>query len=396
MKKLFLVSIILTFLGIETYSQQCTSCDNTVNTGQYSSAIGKNTVSQGLTSFASGFGSEAQGFYTTALGFYSYAVSSKDIAIGSSVMASGGKSIVIGAGEWNSGTILTNPVPRSLMVGFNSHYPTLFVSESPSTAYFDKTGKIGIGNITVPEAKLHLLADEEEPAAIFIQPYSWENNESATLLLGSLGSNITATKNEGMRFYSENDYIFNNGFVGINTLNPEYNLHVNGGTFTKAFRLYDEKMPPKEGYVLFSDDLGNAYWNDPNEFSLWRLNENGEDIYRINGNVGIGTINTYGYKLAVNGKIITEELMVKHPVNWPDYVFKKGYELKGLKELEEFITNEHHLPEIPTEQEVAENGIAVGQMNGLLLKKIEELTLYIIEQQKQMDKMENRLSELED
>ena len=96
------------------------------------------------------------------------------------------------------------------MIGFNSQYPTLFVSDSPLSANFDKTGRIGIGNITDPQAKLHLLADEGEEAAIFLQPHNWDNGESAKIYLGSLSTFIIADKQNGIGFQSEGDYSFGN------------------------------------------------------------------------------------------------------------------------------------------------------------------------------------------
>ncbi|GMN08183.1 hypothetical protein MTsPCn5_35720 [Croceitalea sp. MTPC5] len=109
-----------------------------------------------------------------------------------------------------------------------------------------------------------------------------------------------------------------------------------------------------------------------------------------NGQVGIGvtTVQTE-YKLAVNGKIRSKEVRVEQN-NWPDYVFSKEYDLPTLKEIQEHINEKGHLPNIPSAQEVEENGIELGEMNKLLLKKIEELTLYILQQEKRIQKLENQ------
>lgn len=99
---------------------------------------------------------------------------------------------------------------------------------------------------------------------------------------------------------------------------------------------------------------------------------------------------TPGYKLSVDGKIIAEELRIQNSVDWipwPDYVFTKEYKLRNLKQVEDFINKNSHLPEVPSATEVKENGIEVGDMQRTLLKKIEELTLYIIDQQKQIDEL---------
>jgi hypothetical protein len=106
------------------------------------------------------------------------------------------------------------------------------------------------------------------------------------------------------------------------------------------------------------------------------------------GNVGIGTpltTNPNGYKLAVNGKIGAKEVQVENTsATWADYVFKPDYKLMPLTEVETFIQNNQHLPEIPSADEVKENGHRLGEMDVLLLKKVEELTLYVIGQDKKI------------
>jgi hypothetical protein len=107
------------------------------------------------------------------------------------------------------------------------------------------------------------------------------------------------------------------------------------------------------------------------------------------GNVGIGTTNPAGYKLAVNGNAIATALTVKLYANWPDYVFKLEYHLPSLSEVKTYIDRNQHLPEMPTEAEVTKNGINLGEMNTLLTKKVEELTLYLIEKDKEIKDQQN-------
>lgn len=89
--------------------------------------------------------------------------------------------------------------------------------------------------------------------------------------------------------------------------------------------------------------------------------------------------------LFVNGKIECQELKISLTSWWPDFVFSSEYNLPSLSEVEQYINKNNHLPGIPSESEIANSGIYVAEMNAMLLKKIEELTLYIIEQQKQID-----------
>jgi hypothetical protein len=105
-----------------------------------------------------------------------------------------------------------------------------------------------------------------------------------------------------------------------------------------------------------------------------------------NGNVGIGTASPTE-KLSVNGKIRAHEIKVE-TANWPDYVFAKEYKLQSLQETEQHIKDKGHLPGIPSAEEVKADGVDLGEMNAKLLKKIEELTLYLIEQNKKVDKLE--------
>jgi hypothetical protein len=114
------------------------------------------------------------------------------------------------------------------------------------------------------------------------------------------------------------------------------------------------------------------------------------------GEVGIG-VNHPQNKLEVNGTIRSKEIKVD--VNgWADFVFEDDYRLKDLSEVEEFINNNKHLPDIPSAKQMEENGIGLSEMNKLLLQKVEELTLYTIEQSKKikaLKKLEKRISALE-
>ena len=111
------------------------------------------------------------------------------------------------------------------------------------------------------------------------------------------------------------------------------------------------------------------------------------------GTIGIGTKNTYGYALAVNGTGIFTKVRVKTAGTWPDYVFKKGYELPDLQQLERYIAEHKHLPGIVSEGEVARDGFDLGDHQAALLKKVEELTLYLIEENKRLKEQNARLQE---
>jgi hypothetical protein len=121
------------------------------------------------------------------------------------------------------------------------------------------------------------------------------------------------------------------------------------------------------------------------------INENW--LVANNGNVGIGTTNP-NQKLTVNGTIYGKEVKVDLNVPGPDYVFEPTYNLPSLTEIETYIKANKHLPEVPSAKEMEANGINLSEMNMLLLKKVEELTLYLIEMKKENTVMRSELDEL--
>lgn len=129
--------------------------------------------------------------------------------------------------------------------------------------------------------------------------------------------------------------------------------------------------------------------------SNWTDNTKSLALNPVNGNVGIG-IASAQEKLAVNGKIRAREVKVEPGSNnWPDYVFEEGYKPLSLAEISTFVKQHKHLPEVPSAKEVEQNGLELGEMNKILLKKVEELTLHLIEKEKQLNALEERIIKLE-
>ncbi len=116
-------------------------------------------------------------------------------------------------------------------------------------------------------------------------------------------------------------------------------------------------------------------------------------LIKENGNVGIGTTSP-DMKLTVKGNIHAEEVKIDLNVPAPDYVFKEDYDLRSIEELENFIKENSHLPEIPSAKEFERNGIMQAEMDMNLLKKIEELTLYTIQQQKEIESLKKENQEV--
>ena len=127
----------------------------------------------------------------------------------------------------------------------------------------------------------------------------------------------------------------------------------------------------------------------------YKLNVAG-DVYS-SGKVLIGTsgLAIGAYSLAVNGSAIFTKAVVKLNTSWPDYVFDKNYTLLPLAEVEKFLHKNKHLPEVPSADEVIKNGIDLGDNQTILLKKVEELTIYLIEQNKKLEQQGLEISNLQ-
>jgi len=221
------------------------------------------------------------------------------------------------------------------------------------------------------------------------------------------------------------------GNTGIGTTTPQDLLEIRTGTLRKGITLTGDGNSDAYNDIMFSINDKSAvssskpyawvlshrkdgyFSNTPNgesslEFYAIRsagyyapmsFKSNGDVIIVSSknaavGNVGIGTTDPRE-KLSVNGKIRAHEIKVE-TTNWPDYVFAKDYQLPSLKETEKHIKDKGHLPDIPSAEEVKANGVDLGEMNAKLLKKIEELTLHLIGQNKQIERQEARNEKLED
>ena len=217
------------------------------------------------------------------------------------------------------------------------------------------------------------------------------------------------------RFYiggTEMMRLANTGKVGIGTTNPLTPLHIVAQDATarmeassasgySGHNLYDNSSNlaasiqyGNSSAIVFPSTffLGTRKTGEPLVFITGGVNER----MRIdgNGNVGVGTNNTQGYKFAVNGDAIFTKVKVKQYGTWPDYVFHSPYRLMPLIDLEKYIQKNKHLPDVPSAKEVEDNGLDLGDNQAILLKKIEELTLYIIDINKKVEKLSEENAEL--
>jgi hypothetical protein len=127
--------------------------------------------------------------------------------------------------------------------------------------------------------------------------------------------------------------------------------------------------------------------------NIWNSGRGDIMTFRGDGRVGILTTTpATGYALSVNGRIICEELRVQLSGSWPDYVFADNYNLPSISQLEKYIQQNKHLPGIPQATLLEKEGIAIGDMQKRMMEKIEELTLYIIQQQKEIDALKLKVN----
>jgi hypothetical protein len=197
------------------------------------------------------------------------------------------------------------------------------------------------------------------------------------------------------------------GYVGIGTNNPQANLHVVGGDIkindTYPFlSLNSTYSSGNAGIGFFTSDASNAYVFFDDGDNVLRLNASSSNGYRNDliikddGRVCIGTISAAtGYALSVNGKAVCTEVLVEALASWPDYVFSEGYDLMSMDELRESINENNRLPGIPSAAEIEANGILLGDMQTRFMEKLEELTLYTLQQDEQIAELQKRIETLE-
>ena len=236
------------------------------------------------------------------------------------------------------------------------------------------------------------------------------------------------------------DIYFNTGDVGIGTSSPSEKLHVAGTILSNElllndpnstsdwntiwqsgfFQSYNAINAPETGPTLWfwginlnhsannstyryngqiaikNSSIPTMYFRSTNSSGIgtWAKVVHSVGDQYIDGNLGIGTSNPDS-KLTVKGNIHAEEVKVDLSVPGPDYVFKEGYDLKSLKEVQNYIQEHGHLPSIPSAKEMEQNGIQLGEMNMKLLEKIEELTLYTLEQEEKIRNLKVQNSKME-
>lgn len=230
----------------------------------------------------------------------------------------------------------------------------------------------------------------------FMSHFNYGAEENIYIRGGKNGSHILLNDLNGL------------GNVGIGMSVPEYKLHIRSENESTV------KIDGQNSLVLFHDKTSNAQYGfirawtdapfnpagyygleigvppvvggDPPKRLLFSTNYALRMVIMENGNVGIGTTNPDPYyKLSVNGNVRAKEIRVNS--NWADYVFEDNYRLRPLTEVETFIRQHKHLPGIKDAKSIQEEGLDLSSMQTKMMEKIEELTLYLIEANKKIEKL---------
>jgi len=251
---------------------------------------------------------------------------------------------------------------------------------------------IGIGTNN-DEAKLNIFALKQN--GIIVTNYNNTNGYTIKAKVSKDNTKAFVAENKN----KENFVVYGNGNTGIGTNNPQTKLHV----FDGNIQIENPSVfwTSENWHVILATPLGSA-WRTTDASSThgkylgfgqttsgwyWIMSDATDDTQPAEYPMSFFFDANSNVFLDVRGTIRGCKIKANNLNGWCDYVFDKDYKLQSLPELEKYIKQNKHLPDMPTENQVLENGIDLGEMNMKLLKKIEDLTLYIIDLQKQINKL---------
>lgn len=305
-------------------------------------------------------------------------------------------------------------------LGTTNNIPLRLFTNNNEQMRIDGKGQVGIGTTSLNNARLNVDGTVDHTLAIFGNSVHGISlvNDFPTIGFNSYYKGGWKTLNKG---YSgliavnnfTGDMQFSTGpFTNKNvSIVPEVRMNITQdgnvgiGTTTPGFPL---NFPDKAGDKIslfgntgahygfgIQDFLLQIHTDIPSSDIAFGYGSSASFTERMrikgNGNVGIGTA-TPAYKLDVCGTIRSKEVVVQ--TGWCDYVFDRDYTLRPLSEVEAFIQQNRHLPDIPSAADVENNGLKVADMSARMMKKIEELTLYVVQQNKQIEQLQQKVKQL--
>jgi len=266
-----------------------------------------------------------------------------------------------------------------------------------ASAMLDVTAT-GLGMLVPRMAEI----DRPTSPALSLLIYQTDNNPGYYYFDGSTWNKIGTSHSDYWEPNGSNIF-YDAGKVGLGTNDPLVQTHIKGGI--ELLRLESSSDPMlsfyegsiyKAWFQAYNDDFYIVN-RMPGRLRL-RTNNVDRLVIESNGSVVIGgSSGADGYKLSVNGKMACEEILIDAANYWPDYVFEEDYPLLSIDDFEKSISENKHLPGIPSANEISENGgHEIGEMQRQFLEKLEELSLYIIELNTRMKILETENSELKE
>lgn len=244
----------------------------------------------------------------------------------------------------------------------------LFIKTNAQTYYINSTTNASLGNRSLLHTNEFKIGNS-----------SSSTERAKNILKIGDGSHIQIGEWEADNklSFKATSYNFTNGNVGIGITNPTAKLSVRGKISSNALIIDNHQSEDWSHafYLKVDRDLTKA-------FTI--CDKNAKEVFRVLGN-----------GIVYSKRVIAESFEVRPDalyIYWYDNVFKSDYKLKSLFEVEKFIKENSHLPDVPSEKEINEQGFDMAKMDGLLLKKIEELTLYVIQQQKEIENLKQKVN----
>lgn len=346
MKKIYLSLLFILSLTYSSYAQWTTGTDiSNTNSG---------SVGIGTTTPVSKLDVNGNGNYTGAVQIGNAQVNSNTTKLFIKNNYGGGKNWALSAGA-NS---MTEEGFHIYNWTDNINIPLLSIANDGSTTVRSSL-QIGNGKVNSNTTKLFI------------------NNNYGDGKNWALSAGANGITEQGFHLYNWTDYPDAPRFSIENTGSATFR-NVTGGTLILM------KSSTNIPGIIFQGATSSTVLEGGDDYFATTVGGSRRMTVFSNGTVGIGTNNPSGYMLAVNGSVHAKSVTVDID-NWPDFVFEKEYALPSLSALKAYVDQNHHLPEIPSKQEIADKGLELGEMNKLLIKKVEELTLYVIEQHKQIE-----------
>ncbi len=293
-------------------------------------------------------------------------------------------------GDWlirsaaSNGNVIIQDVPGGI-VGIGTAFPnsTLSVQGRVTGSTSGNTAEFFHPSLGTNRSHIHqgpkgdwYIRSAANDGNVVIQDQNVAGNTGIGTASPTAKLNVSTTGENAVRIDGVNPYVL---FRNVNDASREYG-------FIRTWTT--NPFNPAAYYGL---ELGTptSAAGQPVKHLMFSTNYNLRMVILDNGNVGIG-INNPAQKLAVNGTIRARELIVETS-SWPDYVFAPNYRLRPLAEVERFIETHHHLPGVAPAAEMEKNGVAVADVTTKMMQKIEELTLYMIRQEKQIQALQAML-----